>query len=245
MKTRTVPGIHSVYEALITRPHAVSELWVKEDSRLTPELDEILELAGKNKIKIKRLHAQRLDQIVSSHQGVIAYLNDSPSWPDIKRFKECKQGLVIACDGLEDPRNLASIVRSCWNLGCMGVLTTESRSVSAYAPSAQKVASGGFEHVPYKEVTNLNVELEQFKELGFWIYGLDADAKKAIYNTSLAPKAVFLIGSEESGLRKTVREQCDELVSIPSTPKSSSLNAAVACAIAVYEFKRQRALPKN
>lgn len=241
---RTVPGIHSVHEALKTRPEAIGEIWLKED-KLSSDLEELLSLAEQKRVKVKRYHSQRLDQVVVSHQGIIAYLNDSPSWPDRKRFEECKQGLIIACDGLEDPRNLGSLVRSAWNLGCMGLMVSQSRSVSGDAPSSQKVASGGFEHVPFKEVSNLNSELMMLKEFGFWVYGLDADAKGSIHNVNIAAKAVLLIGAEDVGLRKTVKEQCDELVSIPSTPKSSSLNAAVAGAVAIYEYKRQRLVSKN
>lgn len=240
---RVVPGIHSVREALITRPEAITEFWIK-DERLHDDLQDLLDLAQKARIKIIKCSVKKLDQQVASHQGVIAFVNDSPSWPDSKRLKESKQGLILVCDSLEDPHNVGSLMRTAWNLGVTGVIFNKDRAAGG-VPAAQKVASGAFEHVPVLEVANIQAELTALKEFGFWVYGLDEKAAKDISTVEFAAKSILIVGSEEKGLRKTSRDVCDDIVAIPSTPKSSSLNAAVAGAIAMYEVKRQSRLSKK
>jgi 23S rRNA (guanosine2251-2'-O)-methyltransferase len=237
---RVVPGIHSVREALVTRPEAVAELWIKDD-KLHDDLQELFDLAQKSKIKIIKSSVRKLDHEVTSHQGVIAFLRDSPSWPDAKRLKESKQALILVLDSLEDPHNVGSLMRSAWNLGVTGVIFNKDHAAGG-SPSAQKVATGAFEHVPVLEVANIQAELKTLKEFGFWVYGLEEKAPKKIGDTEFAPKTILIVGSEEKGLRKTSRDVCDELVSIPSTGNSSSLNASVAGAVAMYEVKRQISL---
>ncbi len=234
---RVVPGIHSVKEVIKTRPEAITEIWLKEE-RLHEDLLEIEQFAIQRKIKIQKMGGKRLDQIVTSHQGVIAYVSDSPSWPDVKRFKESKKALILVCDSIEDPQNMGSLMRSAWNMGVMGVMINKDRSAGS-SPSAQKVASGAFEHVPVLEVANLASEIASLKEHGFWVYGLDEKAEKPIYEVSLAAKTILVMGSEEKGMRKPVRDVCDDFIRIPSTPTSSSLNVSVAGGIAIYEAKRQ------
>jgi 23S rRNA (guanosine2251-2'-O)-methyltransferase len=153
-------------------------------------------------------------------------------------------GFFIALDSIEDPNNVGSIARSAWNLGCLGILTSKDRSAGV-TPAAEKVASGGFEHVPVQEVSNLASELIGLKELGFWVYGLDGESSQTLVTTELSAKCVIVIGSEESGLRKPVSGACDALVSIPQASNSQSFNAAVAGAIVGYEFQRQRALTET
>ena len=118
---------------------------------------------------------------------------------------------------------------------------SKDRSAGA-TPAAEKVASGGFEHVPILEVPNLASELISLKELGFWVYGLDAESGQSLTKTELAAKSVIVVGSEESGLRKPVAQACDALLSIPQIASGQSLNASVAGAISGYEFWRQRGL---
>jgi 23S rRNA (guanosine2251-2'-O)-methyltransferase len=234
---RTVPGIHSATEALKTRPEAVEILWIRE-GKVNNELVAVLDFAHQKKIKVQRVSDKKLDHEVATHQGIIAFVKDSPSWPDAKRLREAKRCLILMCDSLEDPHNVGSLMRTCWNLGATGVVFNKDHS-AVNAPSAQKVACGAFEHVPVLEVSNLGAELKSLKDLGFWAYGLDAAATKSVGDVKLADKTILVVGSEEKGLRKPTLEACDELVSIPIQVKAESLNASIAGAIAIYEYKRQ------
>jgi 23S rRNA (guanosine2251-2'-O)-methyltransferase len=235
---RIVPGIHSVKETLLVRPKRITELWLREGT-LQGDLEAFFHEATKNRTKIKRVAQQTLDKQVGSHQGVIAFVEGGPEWPAPGTLKKLDQGFFIALDSIEDPNNVGSIARSAWNLGCLGILTSKDRS-AGITPAAEKVASGGFEHVPVQEVSNLASELIGLKELGFWVYGLDGESDQSLVKTELSAKCVIVVGSEESGLRKPVAGACDALVSIPQSANSQSFNAAVAGAIVGYEFQRQR-----
>jgi 23S rRNA (guanosine2251-2'-O)-methyltransferase len=241
---RVVPGIHSVRETLKVRPKKITELWLR-DGDLHGELEVFFEEAKKNRIYVKRVAQRTLDHQVASHQGVIAMVDGGPEWPMARELERTESGFILAIDSIEDPHNVGSLARSAWNLGgCLGILSSKDRSAGLTA-AAEKVASGGFEHIPFQEVPNLAAELKSLKDLGFWIYGLEALAEQTILTTDFAKKAVIVVGSEESGLRKPVTGACDALLSIPQASGASSLNAAIAGAIVGYEFRRQRYLSEN
>src|ERR1039457_6193151 len=240
---RVVPGIHSVVEVFNVRPKAVQELWLKEGG-LNPDLEAIEAKAKAARVKIKRLHPQSMDRETHSHQGVIAFVEGEPQWPIIQELRSMTEGYFFALDCIEDPQNVGSLMRSAWNLGAAGIFSTKDHS-AGLTPGSQKVASGAFEHVPFQDVTNLHSELNSFRELVFWIYGLSDEAEKSIFEVDFGPKAIFVVGSESSGLRKPVVAACDALVYIPQSKTGQSLNAAVAGAIFVYEFRRQRYLAEN
>lgn len=235
---RVVPGIHSVLEALKTRPESVKEL-IFRDGPLSAELKDIEKIAKDKKVKITTKSIKHLDQILVSHQGVIAHVTDAPSWPDQKRLSESKKALIVVCDSLEDPHNFGSLVRTAWNLGVTGIIFNKDRS-AGFTPASQKVACGGFEHVPVLAVPNIAAEIKTLKEFGFWSYGMDEKGQQLLTDISFSPKVILILGSEETGLRKTTKDVCDEFVAIPSTDTSSSLNVATAGGIAMYEVRRQQ-----
>ncbi len=230
-------GIHSVKEALKVRPRAIKKLGLREDYMRAAQLKELADLAEAAKIEIAPLKAAELDAIGSGHQGAAAVINETPEF-NIKDVKDLKRCVLVACDGLEDPMNLGSILRSAWLLGAKGILLPQDRSVTL-TTSAAKVASGGAEHVPVEICSNLPRELELLREAGFWIFGLAEKGTGFPWEFKLPEKIVWVIGSESSGLRVTVERACDELVKLPQVPGGSSFNAAVAASIALYESARQ------
>jgi 23S rRNA (guanosine2251-2'-O)-methyltransferase len=240
---RVVPGIHSVAEVFRIRPKAITELWLREGN-LHDDLEAFNQEAQKRHIKVKRVGQHSLDREVATHQGVIAFVDGAPEWPTGPKLNGLEEGLILALDHIEDPHNVGSLMRSAWNLGVVGLILTKDRS-AGLAPSAQKVASGAFEHVPITEVANLHAELKTLQDMGFWVYGLDESAQQTIQEVEFAAKSILVIGSEESGLRKPTLSACDAAVRIPQNPGSNSFNASVAGAIAGYEFLRQRNLSKN
>ncbi len=239
-KERLSLGIHSVREALKIRPKAIKRLGLREDYLRAPQLKELADLAEESKIEIKSLTAGELDTIGSGHQGAAAIITETPTF-NLEKVRKMEKCVIVACDGLEDPANLGSILRSAWLLGAKGVLVPQDRSVSL-TTAAAKVASGGAEHVPVEVCANLARELEALREAGFWVFGLAEKGTGLPWDFKLPEKIVWVIGSESSGLRVTVERVCDQLVKLPQIPGGSSYNAAVAASMALYESVRQHGL---
>jgi 23S rRNA (guanosine2251-2'-O)-methyltransferase len=148
--------------------------------------------------------------------------------------------LVVALDGITDPRNLGAIVRSVAAFGGHGVVVPERRSVGMTA-SAWKTSAGAAARVPVAMASNLTRALEDFRKAGFFILGLDMDGDVALPALDLAGEPLVIVtGSEGKGLSRLVRETCDQVVSIPMSSAVESLNAGVATGVVLYEIARQR-----
>lgn len=245
MKPRQVVGIHAAREVLKVRPKAVRTLRLKQGWRESRELLEISEVADKFKIRIETVPPSVLDKISRSHQGVYVEVASGPEfpWQSIAAGKKPEgilgEGkIVLALDGLEDPQNVGALMRSAWLFGAAGILVSEARSVHLTA-TVSKIASGGAEHVPFEVVTNLASSLKVLKEKGFWIFGLAGEGNQKLFKMTIPQPAVWVIGSEEKGLRSSVRSVCDELVAIDQIDATASFNASVAGAIALAETCRQ------
>ena len=149
--------------------------------------------------------------------------------------------LLVALDGITDPRNLGAIVRSAAAFGGHGVLVPERRAAGMTA-SAWKTSAGAASRVPVARATNLTRALQSLKTRGVFVVGLDADGDVMLPSLTLATDPVVLVvGSEGKGLSRLVRETCDQVVSIPMLAATESLNAGVAAGVALYEVARQRA----
>jgi 23S rRNA (guanosine2251-2'-O)-methyltransferase len=235
---RVVPGVHSVSHALKVRPRAIEEIRLRKGPQ-EGEIKDLIDLARSKNVPVNEYPTSHLDKIIESHQGIIATLKDGPPWPSIKDLKDCEQGTILVLDNINDPHNLGSMIRSAWNLGALAVFASKDRAAGIQSPAAQKVASGGFEYVPFEEVANVHAELKNLKDAGFWIYGLDASSDQEIHKMELAKKAVFVVGSEESGIKSTTLSACDFTVKIPQIKTADSFNASVSGALALYEHFRQ------
>lgn len=236
---RLTIGIHSVREALKVRPHAVRILGLRDDYLRAPQLKEIFELAEAAGVTVKSLTAGELDSIGSGHQGATAIVTETPS-VDRAALRELESCVILACDGIEDPANLGAVMRSAWLLGAKAILIPQDRAVGLTVATS-KVASGGAEHVPVEAVSNLPRELQEWRDAGFWIFGLAESGKAKAWDMKIPQKVVWVLGSESSGLRITVERACDELVQLPQVAGGSSFNAAVSASMALYETCRQHA----
>ncbi|MDX2106617.1 MAG: 23S rRNA (guanosine(2251)-2'-O)-methyltransferase RlmB [Candidatus Melainabacteria bacterium] len=216
-----------------------------------PRLHQIKSLAKKEGIVVMDVPRFKLDSMVgreTRHQGVVASLSPTKLKTQSDLFDMVKHlegnAMIVACDGIEDPRNLGAIVRAAEAIGACGVVVPERRNVQV-TQTVAKVSAGALAYIPVFQVTNLVRTLETLKEENFWVIGLAPNAREPIYKVDLNGKIVLLVGSEGKGMRRLVEETCDVLVNIPMLGKTESLNASVACGIALYEIARQQSLAKN
>jgi 23S rRNA (guanosine2251-2'-O)-methyltransferase len=147
--------------------------------------------------------------------------------------------LLVILDGIEDPRNLGAIMRSVDAAGGHGIVIQSHRSASP-GPEASKASAGAVEHVAVSVVSNIKHAMRQMKESGITVIGAESGDYPAIWDVDLTVPLAVIIGSEGRGMRKTVRENCDMIVTIPMKGKINSLNASVAAGILLFEILRQR-----
>jgi 23S rRNA (guanosine2251-2'-O)-methyltransferase len=182
---------------------------------------------------------------VANHQGVVA-LVDSYEYSRLEEILENaalkkEPPFVLLLDGIEDPQNMGSIIRTAECAGVHGVIIPQHNSVEITA-AVVRASAGAVEHMLVARVTNLVNCIKDLKKQGLWVVG--ADMEGTAYNLSNIPAPTALvIGGEGSGIRKLVRQNCDMLVSIPMSGKVSSLNASVAAGLIIYEVIRQRRCP--
>ena len=213
-------------------------------------LGEIIALAHEANLVIREVDRRKLDEICmpfghngksGNHQGIIAEIPgvEYAELSDILEYAESRgeKPFIILLDGIEDPHNLGSIIRSAECAGAHGVVITKRRSASVTA-AVVKTSAGAAEHMRIARVVNLANTIDTLKERGIWIAGADMDGK-AMYDVDMKGAFALVIGSEGSGLSKLVKEKCDFLVSIPLKGNIDSLNAAVAGAIIMFEKNRQ------
>lgn len=239
-----VAGRNAVVEAL-RADIPVTTMYVAGRIDADDRVREALKTASQRVIPVLETPRGELDRITDGavHQGLAlqvppyAYVDVAdlvdPQAPGIP--------LVVALDGVTDPRNLGAVVRSLAAFGGHGVVLPERRSAGMTA-SAWKTSAGAAARVPVARVPNLTRSLEAFQKAGFFVLGLDMDGDVELPGLALATEpVVVVVGSEGKGLSRLVRETCDQVVSIPMSSAVESLNAGVAAGVALYEIARQRA----
>ncbi|ADV66789.1 23S rRNA (guanosine(2251)-2'-O)-methyltransferase RlmB [Deinococcus maricopensis] len=181
-----------------------------------------------------------LDQLAgtTAHQGVIAEVEDL-EWATVDDILDRAESrgedlLVVLLDGITDPRNFGAIIRSAEVLGAHGVIVEERRS-APLSPVVAKTAAGATSYLPVAQTKNLPRLIDQLKTDGVWVYGAAGEAARDLRELDYRGKLALVIGAEGEGLRRLVREKCDELVSIPVRGRVQSLNASVAASILLYQ----------
>jgi 23S rRNA (guanosine2251-2'-O)-methyltransferase len=184
---------------------------------------------------------EELERLCGSpdHQGVVAEVDPFP-YADPGALLDADDALVVALDQIQDPHNLGAVCRAAEVAGAAGVVIPERRAASVTA-AACKASAGAVEHLPVARVRNLADWLEEAKRREAWVYGAAADAERPYTEVDWSGRAVLVLGSEGSGLRKRVAETCDELIWIAVAGSIGSLNASVAAAVILFEARRQRA----
>jgi 23S rRNA (guanosine2251-2'-O)-methyltransferase len=229
-------GIHPVAEAL--RAGNPLERIVIAQGAGGPRLQEIIDLARRASVPIRFEPRAALDKLASSaaHQGVIA-LGAARKYADLESVSSSR--MLVVLDGVEDPHNLGAIVRTAHAAGAGAVIIPERRAAGV-TDAVAKAAAGALEHLPLVRVTNINRTLEELKERGMWIYGLDERGTTNYDQVEYAERSVLVLGGEGKGLHEQVRKHCDLLVRIPLAGKISSLNVSVATGIVLFDWKRRR-----
>lgn len=241
-----VTGRNAVLEALRTRIPA-SALYVAARIEVDDRVQEILRTATGRGIPVMEVMRPELDRMVgfdTVHQGIA--LKVPPyryAHPDDLLAAAAKRGeapLLVALDGVTDPRNLGAIIRSAAAFGAHGVIVPQRRSVGVTA-SAWRTSAGAAARVPVALAGNLTRALQDLKEQGVFVVGLDADGDVSLHGLDLAdgPLAV-VVGSEGKGLSRLVADTCDAIVSIPISDAAESLNAGIATSVALYEVAKRR-----
>lgn len=237
-------GRHAVVEALQT-PDRVNRVFIQEGTS-GRDAAKVIELAREKGIQVQTVPKTKIEDLVGNavHQGLVASIAayEYADLEDVfKKSEEKGEDLfIVILDGVEDPHNLGSILRTADATGVHGIIIPKRRSASLTATVA-KASTGAIEHVPVVRVTNLTQTIEQLKARGVWVFGTDmngTDYRK--WNTS-GPLAIVM-GNEGKGVSRIVKESVDEMVTIPMVGHVQSLNASVASALMMYEVFRNRSL---
>jgi len=237
-------GIHAVREALAAS-RALDRLVVAR-GRHDKRIEEIIAMARGRGVPVRLEDRSQLDRLAGStnHQGVLA-LTAAQKTADLEdlmeRGKRRSNGkpLVVLLDGVEDPHNLGAIIRSALAAGADGVVITERRA-AGLTETVARASAGAIEHLPIARVTNLSRAMEELKESGYWLVGLDERAPQAHSDADLKGAVGIVMGGEGKGLHELVRKNCDFLVSIPTTGPVRALNVSVAAGVVLFEAVRQR-----
>ncbi len=240
-------GPNSVLEALRAGRRNLEKIYIRKERR-GQKIAEIIGLAKIKGIIIKFMERDELNRIAGTpfHQGIMAIAAEVPYWEpeDILTLAKVKQSpFFLVLDGIKDPQNLGSIIRTAEAAGVDGIILPRHRAVGLTSTVA-KVACGALEHVKVCRVTNIPGFLDRMKKEGIWVVGADVPGSRSIYEVNLIGPLALVIGGEDTGLKPLVRRKCDVIVSIPMEGSISSLNAAVAGAIIMYEAVRQRKTKK-
>ena len=235
MKTE---GRNAVSELLKTDKN-IEKIMIEKDAQ--GSLKGIFAEARKKGVRVQFVERRALDKLSAEkrHQGVIAFTSDFHySTLDEIIASETENGFIILCDGIEDVHNLGSVIRVAECAGADGVIIPANKSASV-TEAVIRISAGAAEHIKVAKVNSLTRTVEELKKAGYWLYALEADGED-IYKSDLSGNVALVIGGEDSGVRRIIREKCDYTLALPLHGKVNSLNASVALGVAVYEVIRRR-----
>ncbi len=244
MSSHKIIGVNPVLEALRSgRP--LRRILIAEQRRRDRDLQELLRLARERGAEVRFAGREALNREApgAQHQGIVAFgaarqyadLDDVLGLPAEKG----ETPLFLVLDGVEDPRNLGAILRTADAAGVHGVIIPERRA-AGLTETVAKAAAGALEHVPVVKVTNIATTLDALKQAGVWVAGAEAGGETVYWDADLVRPTALVLGGEDRGVRRLVRERCDYLLSLPLHGQISSLNVSVAAGLLLYEALRQR-----
>jgi 23S rRNA (guanosine2251-2'-O)-methyltransferase len=207
-------------------------------------LDALVQLARRHNVPVRFEEREQVDRASGTreHQGVVAFAAAKPpaTLEDLLRVSDAGPGLIVLLDGVEDPHNLGAVIRTSLAAGARGVVIAERRA-AGLTDAVARAAAGALEHLPVARVPNLARAMEEVKEAGYWLVGLDERSDKKLSDLDLTVPTGIVLGGEGKGLHELIRTRCDFLASIPTSGPVRTLNVSVAAGIALFEAVRQRA----
>lgn len=230
-----IEGRNSVYEALKSDSVTVNTLMCEKGTA-----NSIVALARQKGVKVTFVDKSVLDKSSTEgkHQGYIADVTDFDYCEVEDILSASEQPFIVVLDGISDPHNFGSIIRACECAGVDGIVIGRNRQV-AVTDTVVRCSAGAVAHVKIARVTNINNAIKQLQDAGVWVYALDMDGEE-ITSVNLKGAVALVVGSEGDGISQYTRKCCDGVVSLKLKGNVNSLNASVACGIAVYEVVRQR-----
>ena len=238
-----VEGKNPVKE-LIESGATINRLFVQNAKLYDKMSNEIIAMAKQNKIRIDFVSKEFLDKksLSKHHQGFICDTVDFAycEVEDILQVAKDKNEppFIVILDGIEDPHNFGAIVRTCECAGVHGIIIPKRRACPVNE-TVIKTSAGATANMKIASVVNINSTIEKLKDNGVWVYGLELGGKD-INKTNLSGAIALVVGSEGFGISRLVKENCDEVISLAQRGQINSLNASVACGIAVYKILESR-----
>lgn len=233
-------GIHAIREAL-EAGRAIERIVVAR-GRGGDRVEEIVRLARSRNVPVRFENREAITRLAGTdqHQGLIALagakraatLGDLLADP-------APDALIVLLDGVEDPHNVGAILRSALAAGASGAVLPERRA-AGLTETVARASAGALEHLPVARVTNLVRAMDELKEAGFWLTGLDEHANQDYTQVDMTGRMALVLGGEGKGLHELTRKRCDYLVAIPTTGPVRSLNVSVAAGVVLFEAVRQR-----
>jgi 23S rRNA (guanosine2251-2'-O)-methyltransferase len=237
-------GIHAVREAL-EAGRALDRIVIAK-GRQDTRTEEIVQLARKLGVPLRFEDRGQLDRLANSkdHQGIVAMAaaRTASSLEEIIESAKAagsESGLIVLLDGVEDPHNLGAIIRTALAAGAHGVVIPERRA-AGLTDTVSRASAGALSHLPVAKVTNLARSMEELKEAGYWLIGLDEKAEQSYTEADFTSPVGIVLGGEGAGLHELTRKRCDFVVSLPTVGPVKSLNVSVAAGVVLFEARRQR-----
>ncbi len=242
-------GIHAVREAL--EAGSAFDRIVIAKGRQDSRIEEIVQLARERGVSVRFEDRGQLDRLANSrdHQGVVAIAasREASTLEDIlanANNSKNQAGLIVLLDGVEDPHNLGAVIRTALAAGAHGVVIPERRA-AGLTDTVARASAGAIAHLPIAKVTNLVRAMEELKEAGYWLVGLDEEGKQNYTEVDYTSPTGIVMGSEGKGLHELTRKRCDFVVSLPTSGPVKSLNVSVATGVVLFEALRQRGAHKK
>jgi 23S rRNA (guanosine2251-2'-O)-methyltransferase len=236
---RAIGGARDVEELLRKKPGIVHRVLFKLNSG-NVKLYELQKLAQQVNVHVQQVEEKLLDRLTKRHNGVVALCHEKPvmPWNDTRKILlEAKQNnipcRVVVAANLEDPHNLGACIRSSLALN-VRLMLLPSKGSCGLTPTVERSAAGALEKMDICRPGNLEIALQELKEAGYQMVGLDGHSENEITNFEFSKHLVMAIGGEDKGLPPYIRKYCDSVLKIPMSPEAHSYNASVALSLGLY-----------
>ncbi len=238
-----IEGRNAVLE-LLESGKDINKIFITKGER-HGSINKIIRIAKENKVILVEREKRQMEEMsqTQNYQGVIALVPPYEYCEVEDILQEAKQRgeepFVLILDGIQDPHNLGSMIRTAETAGVHGIILPKRRAATVNS-TVNKVSAGAVQHMKIARVTNISDTIEQLKKEGLWICGTDMNTNSNYYEQDFTGSIGIVIGNEGSGISPKVKNNCDFLVKIPMKGKITSLNASVSAGIVMYEAIRQR-----